>query len=544
MFFSGWPFKKRNKDADKSDHLPVQPVLTLDQKYSSGVLQVTDLEFDFDKIDYKRQVGMIRQALDNSLLQGYPDDEVLRVLVVKTALVIKQTDNRELPRKSSCFFQVEEQLCLSLLLMVEERQDLCNSWEVATLRYQFAILLHRLLKPQEARALLARQLDMYKQLPDSQRKNCPGISDMYSLLGKVAEDDKNFILARQYYQMALDGMSAPEHETGCTVFLRARLVTQLLNCRENILDPIVVSSEERTAIERDCVYLDLSCYSELEIHEAEMANIYRVFARILQQEGNVEQAEYYYSRAFYFYNQVISDIVLCVKFHYRADKWVNIRNKKLNIAGFHRNGIYFPGFESVTFRQGIALPSYALALLEYTLFSENMHEPHIMADLWEIAIAALVIVRYSRVHISRPPVCQQLPFMLQKLFVVYQQLGDCDKAMEALKDRVNCCYCGYEEQDWLVIQNYLQASLDLARYCAFEYIKGYEARRNCSQIICFCQEINMRLAEQIRHRIPCRREYIRYKHFQLCQKYLLLTYYNSAANDILYKMDEKYIARV
>ncbi|MBU6376711.1 MAG: hypothetical protein KGQ59_11985 [Bdellovibrionales bacterium] len=77
MSFSGWPFKKRNKDADKSDHLPVQPVLTLDQKYSSGLLQVTDLEFDFDKIDYKRQVGMIRQALDNSLLQGYPDDEVL-----------------------------------------------------------------------------------------------------------------------------------------------------------------------------------------------------------------------------------------------------------------------------------------------------------------------------------------------------------------------------------------------------------------------------------------------------------------------------------
>jgi hypothetical protein len=42
MFSSGWPFKKRNKDLDKSDHQPVPPVLALNQKYSSG-LQVTDL---------------------------------------------------------------------------------------------------------------------------------------------------------------------------------------------------------------------------------------------------------------------------------------------------------------------------------------------------------------------------------------------------------------------------------------------------------------------------------------------------------------------
>ena len=542
MFSSGWPFKKRNKDLDKSDHQPVPPVLALNQKYSSG-LQVTDLEFDFDKIEYKRQVEIIRQVLENSLLGEYPDDEVLRVLVVKTALVIKQTDNRGLPRKSSCFFQVEEQLCRSLLLMVEERQDLSNSWEAATLRYQFAVLLHRLLKPQEVRDLLSRQLDMYKQLPDSQRKKCPDISDMYSLLGRVAEDEKDFVQARQYYQIALDTMSVPERETWYSVFLHARLVTQLLNCRDNILDTIVVSSEARAAIERFCVYMNHSCCTEIETRYAEVADIYRVFARILRQEGNVGQAEYHYSRAFYFYNEVIRDIVICDKFHFRADKWVNIPSSHLYIAGFHRRGTCFPGFESITFRQIIALLSYALALLEYTLSSENRYEPNKMAELWEITIAALVAVKYSRESISRPPVCQQLPFTLQKIFAVYQQLGDCDKAMESLKDRVNCCYCRYDEQDWLVIQNYLQASLDLARYCAFEYIKGAEARRNCSQIIYFCWEFNMRLAKQTGHRNTFKREYIHDRRFQICPKYLLLMYFNSAAKNILYKMDEKYIAR-
>ncbi|MFM8486578.1 MAG: hypothetical protein ACKOCH_09580, partial [Bacteroidota bacterium] len=132
---------------------------------------------------------------------------------------------------------------------------------------------------------------------------------------------------------------------------------------------------------------------------------------------------------------------------------------------------------------------------------------------------------------------------LSDMYSLLGKVAEDDKFHFRADKWVNCCYCRYDEQDWLVIQNYLQASLDLARYCAFEYIKGAEARRNCSQIIYFCWEFNMRLAKQTGHRNTFKREYIHDRRFQICQKYLLLMYFNSAAKNILYKMDEKYIAR-
>ena len=511
------------------------------------MLQAADLRQGFHQVEYYRQVRMIRQALDNSLLQEHPGDQVLGILITCTVAFLAQTDDLMLERKRRFTFGSEEHICRSLLLAVKDRQGLYFSRELAALRYRFAVLLHRLLQPAEAKLLLLEQLASHAVSPDGQPDDPYELSDVYRMLGQLAEDEKDFILARQYYQLALNSIPADERDDSNLVF-RVRLVTQLINCRRDLLDPIEISSEARAAIEKCCADVDLLRNGKFQVCTAEIADIHRVFARILLQEGNAELAEKHYALAFDLYNAVINGIVLYAKHNTYAGTRVRIQNRIQYISGFCRlEDMYFSGIEIISFQQLNALPLYALALLEYTLFSVDRHDPETIADLRDMTVAAMAAIRCSKSSISKHPVGLLLPHMFQQKIAAYPSLGDSDKIIAALEHTQDHYAYGYDEQDWPVIQNHLQASLELARCCAFEYKQGYKARKAVGQILYRCFEMASLLARQegraksFQNRVPYRQEMNRDKRFQLCRKGWMLTYYRSAASNIVYQMDERYL---